>query len=139
MLSLTNPYILLGALITALGLFFGGYTKGRVDANHKWELQAYEQAEKARKVEQALQENVNEQAKKHQVEIGRIQHKLDTALDGLRNRPERLPETARINCAGSTGSELSGIDSQFLVRESARADEIRQALKTCYDFVDNLP
>lgn len=72
----------------------------------------------------------------HADEVTRIAAERDHALDRLRKRPARLPEPARTACKGSTGAELSGEDATFLVRESARADELRAALSACYGWID---
>ena len=63
-------------------------------------------------------------------------------LDSLRDRPERpaadkggdgVPAAAGAGAAGSgcTGAELHRQDAEFLVRESARADRLQAALRSC--------
>lgn len=74
----------------------------------------------------------------HHDEVARISSERDDALKRLRKRPARLPEPARAACQGSTGAELSGEDSAVLVREAARADELRGALRACYGWIDSV-
>jgi hypothetical protein len=134
--SLLNPYVLLGALVVAIGIFFAGYTKGSNDKYTEWQLEIAAQAEASREKEKELQAKEDANTRRHQNEVRTIQSKLDDATKRLRNRPERLPDTSLANCKGSTGAELSKPDGEFLVGEAARADRIRQALETCYNHVD---
>ena len=74
-----------------------------------------------------------------EIEVGNIAAALDAAERRLRDRPARradLPEAARAACSGSTGADLSGPDSLFLVRESARADQLRAALAECQGWIE---
>lgn len=97
---------------------------------------------------QAAQAAVTESAKRakevarinqeHADEVARISAQRDAALERLRKRPARLPEPARAACQGATGAELSGEDAGVLVREAARADELRGALRACYGWIDSV-
>jgi hypothetical protein len=63
-----------------------------------------------------------------------VSAQLADALVQLRNRPERpasLPATASAPGACGTGAGLYAEDAGFLVREAARADELRAALDAC--------
>lgn len=94
----------------------------------------------ARADEQLKQDKINTIAQEQYDEIAIINNRLNTDLDKLRNRPNRrhLPESARANCKGVTGAELSSEDGRFLVREAARADRFRTALKACYRYADSV-
>ena len=122
------------ALIAAalVASFAGGVTVTR------WyylsgDVRAYkEQAKRMR-----AQQSTTNEALQGQVDEQRlINTNLADDLERLRKRADRIPEAARANCAGSAGSELSGEDASFLVREAARADELRAALKACYEYAD---
>ena len=87
---------------------------------------------------QDMQAKATKDRQEHADEVHRINARLADALERLRKRPERLPESARAACEGATGRELSGTDAAFLVREPARADELRAALTACYHWIDTV-
>lgn len=136
MFSLTNPWVLLGALCLLIASFFGGYTKGSSDTYKYQQIEIAKQKDIAHAKEQELQTKEDENTRRHQNEVRSIQSRLNDAIKRLRNRPERLPEESRANCSGASGAELSREDAEFLEREAARADSIREALNTCYLHVD---
>ena len=81
-------------------------------------------------------------------EIQAIDAERDAAIAELRNRPRRpAPGTAQSPAngeaaSGCTGARLFGDDAEFLIREAARADTIRVALKSCYaqyDMISEAP
>ena len=75
-------------------------------------------------------------------EIQAIDAERDAALAELRNRPRRpAPGTAQSPAngeaaSGCTGAELYRDDAELALREAARADTIRVALKACYAQYD---
>ena len=75
-------------------------------------------------------------------EIQAIDAERDAALAELRNRPRRpTPGTAQSTANGEaargcTGASLFAEDAEFALREAARADTIRVALKSCYAQYD---
>jgi len=95
---------------------------------------------KARDKEQAKQEKVNEIAQEQYDEMAAINSRLNGDLVRLRNRPSRrhVSDNTGIACTSATGAELSRQDSDFLVREAARADRLRTALKACYTYADSV-
>jgi len=68
----------------------------------------------------------------------RTNDRLADALQRLRERPNRKASAATAACAGATGAELSGPDGGFLEREAARAEGLRNALKECYGWIDEV-
>lgn len=96
--------------------------RARQEADNAAEAQRLQQLQADRRQE-------IEDAKDRQLRA--VSAQLADALVQLRNRPERLPEASRAACSGATGAELSGPDAGFLVREAARADELRAALDAC--------
>lgn len=107
---------------------------------------ASEESEAARKREKKLQDEADAARKADQNEIRRIAAQRDRALDELRKRPSRHTGAATTGVpanpgpgsapAGCTGAQLYREDGEFLVRESARAEIVRKALKSCYAAVD---
>lgn len=77
-----------------------------------------------------------EKVKNEQIQA--INAKLADALISLRNRPSRPQvETPNVATCG-TGATLYAEDGEFLIREAARADQIRSALEACYNQYDSL-
>ena len=99
-------------------------------------------SELAREREKAMVESADKLRKEKDAQIASLNSRLGTALDGLRQRPPRSDPApsqgpaASCNCQGATGSQLSREDSEFLVREAARADKLRSALDQCYRQYD---
>lgn len=114
-----------------------------VFAGYQWKAQKCAQAyadavEKVRAEEQAKQEKINAAAEtKYQNLLG-INARLHTDLNGLRVRTARISEESRAKCEGSSGAELSREDAEFLTREAARADTIREGLRECYSYADTV-
>ena len=140
-----NPWVLLGALATAIALLFGGYAWGSSAKNTYWLSRI--NADKAAAVQQALsierenQEKANAAIRQQAADQAAINNRLRADLAGLRDRPERsvdLSAVSRPGCTGATGAELSRQDSEFLIWEAARADEIRAGLAACYAVIDGV-
>ena len=140
-----NPWVLLGALATAIALLFGGYAWGSSAKNTYWLSRI--NADKAAAVQQALsierlnQEKANAAIRQQAADQAAINTRLRADLAGLRNRPERtsnLPTVCGHSCSGATGAELSRSDAGFLVWEAARADEVRAGLIACYAVIDGV-
>jgi hypothetical protein len=95
-----------------------------------------DQIAQTQKIEQAQQAATDRIRKEKDAQIASINNSLADALIELRKRPSRAQGAA--NGQGGTGLSLSAEDSQFLVREAARADILRTALSACYDQYDSL-
>lgn len=101
-------------------------------------------ATEARRIERNEQEVVNHALRTQNESLAGIAARLRTDLERLRQRPERpaiaagVPAAVDPACAGATGAELSRPDAEFLVREAARADEIRAGLVACYAVIDGI-
>lgn len=93
-------------------------------------------SENARLVEAGWAKKVQGARDAKDSELRGVRARLDDALAGLRDRPDRrVPDPtpgAATACAGATGAELSGRDAAFLSRLSARADGLRAELAECY-------
>lgn len=104
----------------------------------RWEAKYAEQLERARDNEQALQAAMDAATRQHVEEMRSIAVQRDAAIDRLRQRAERLPESSRLACEGSTGRELSRQDAEFLVRFAADAEQHRQGAMNCYAAYDQI-
>ena len=109
--------------MVAVTLFCGGFVNGC----------SYQQS-KAEKVvrdkEHEYQSAADTIRKEKDAQIKVINTQLVDAVSELRKRPSRTSETAVGK--GCNGASLFAEDSEFLIREAARADEIRVNLESCY-------
>lgn len=121
------------AVSFACGMATNGYIR---DAEGNAELLKAQQA--AVKVKEAWNQDIARQKQEQANETRRLIADRDAALERMRKRSSRLPEPARQACEGATGAQLSEPDGSFLVRESARADELREALRQCYAWIDTV-
>ena len=93
-----------------------------------------EQAAQTQKLQDQHQAAANQIEKDKNAQIKAINDQLADALMQLRSRPSRTETTA--TRSGGTGSTLYAEDAGFLIREAARADEIRVGLEACYSQYD---
>jgi hypothetical protein len=91
----------------------------------------------ARVTEQVWQATADQLRRDNDEQVRAMRTRLDAALMELRNRPPRPATTStpttRFDEApkGCTGAGLYEPDASFLIREAARADEIRAAYIQC--------
>jgi hypothetical protein len=131
MLALLNPTVWLVALALMLSSYAGGRWQ-QYQSDRKDQVAAVlKETVKARETEQNLHDDYGVLNDLKDQEIRRIAAARDAAVAGLRNRPERLPDTAKAACNGATGAELSRPDGEFLTRLAADADELRSEYAAC--------
>lgn len=121
-------------IVALLASAFGGY----MYKASKCEEARADAIDKIRDEEKAKQEKVNEAAERKYQNLLTINRRLNADLNRVRQRAARISEESRAGCKGSTGAELSGPDAEFLTREAARADEIREGLRECYKYADTV-
>lgn len=115
------------------------FMKGSTIKENEYKAALLVAEEKARETEKTWQGAANAIVTNLEAKRAVTQRNLDTALNGLRDRPERhLPNDSGTNCKGATGADLSRQDAVFLVREAARADRLQSALDACYKYADTL-
>lgn len=115
--------------IVVVTLFCGGFVNG-------CSYQQSKQEKVLRDKEHQYQSAADEIRKSKDEQIKNINTQLVDAVSELRKRPGRTTEAS--NGQGCNGASLYAEDSEFLVREAARADEIRVALDACYKQYDSL-
>lgn len=140
-----NPYLILAVVIAFVVNGFYWHANGVNGENTRWKAKTYQElvaaSEAARKQQTMWQGVVNETAKNYDVKVAGIRRNLDTALDGLRDRPERpsnLPATARTDCKNANGAELAGSHAAVLERYAAAAATQDAALVACYTYADKV-
>lgn len=135
-------------------LYFRGVKDGTARTTLQWEVKVAQQYAQAaareatvRAENTQLQTYVQTLTEAEAREATRVDRLTRGVLDGLQSRSARPPaagaDSGRRSGTGdaprfSTGAELYREDSEFLIREAARADQIRAALRTCtaqYDAV----
>ena len=129
-------YVKLGIIVIAL--FFSAYL-GYSFEHSRFLAFKTAIAEETRQKEIEHQTAADKIEKDKNAQIKAINNQLVNAISELRKRPNR-PENSSIGQTkqGCNGSQLFAEDSEFLVRESARADTIRIALQACYDQYESL-
>ena len=115
--------------MVAITLFCGGFVNGCSYQQSK--------AEKTiRDKEHQYQSDADQIRKDKDAQIKAINTQLVDAISELRKRPSRTEQTT--NGKGCNGASLYAEDSEFLVREAARADEIRVSLAACYKQYESI-
>ena len=99
--------------------------------------------EKNTRASTELQDQADNTRRTKNAQIARLDADLAAALDGLQNRPDRpgganLPtDTGTGPSTGCTGAQLYRSDSQFLTRESDRAQRVLADLAQCQAAYDS--
>jgi hypothetical protein len=149
-LALVNPKVWLELAIAAIiaGACWYGYNvvydRGAASVQIKWDKEKADvQAQSAKISADALETTktlaatIETQRSTTNAQISALNTSLSSAIAGLRQRPSRdssggVPVDPSTGSAiGATGANLLRQDSEFLVRESARADNLRLQLIQC--------
>jgi len=113
--------------LVAVTLFCGGFVNGCSYQQSK--------AEKTiRDKEHQYQSDADLIRIQKDAQIKVINTQLVDAISSLRSRSSNATKT--INGQDCNGATLSATDAEFLVREAARADQIRVGLQACYNQYD---
>jgi len=97
---------------------------------------------KASIIEETRKKEIEQQAKTDEIrkvkdaQIKAINNQLVDAISQLRSRSNSPTKT--INGQDCNGATLSAPDAEFLIREAARADQIRIGLGACYKQYDSI-
>jgi hypothetical protein len=116
-----NLYAIL-AIVGAI-LFCGGFVNGC----------SYQQSKAERTIrdkEHQYQSDSDTIRMEKDAQIKAINGQLVDAISQLRSRSSNATKT--VNGQDCNGATLSAPDADFLIREAARADEIRVGLQACY-------
>ena len=124
-------YVKISVAILLLSTSF--YLGFRLANNRFLEYKA-DQIAKTAKIEKEHQEATDQIRKEKDAQIASINNQLVDAVSQLRQRPSRAQSAA--NGQSCNGSSLPAEDAEFLVREAARADQIRAGLQACYQQYD---
>jgi hypothetical protein len=149
-LALINPKVWIELAIAALiaGLCWYGYNvvydRGAASVQAKWDKERSDIQAQSAKVSadaltttKTLASTIETQRSETNAQISALNSSLAGAIAGLRERPTRdsagrVPVNPATGSAiGATGADLLRQDSEFLVREAARADKLRLQLAQC--------
>lgn len=150
-----NPYFLLGsfvAVVIAAGAgYFQGSEHGQAKIQNLWDKEKAEQyaeyakgQEAARQKEQELQANSDRLRKEKDAEIRNLNARASALSNSLQQRPSISTQASTVSSSSGTrpsnctGKELYREDGEFLVRIAREADELRSALKQCYQQYEAL-
>ena len=124
-------YVKIGLIaLLVLGAGYGGYSFEAA----RFDRYKAEQMALVQKAQEEHQQAADQIRKDKDAQIANINNQLADALIKLRSRPSRNDKTN--NGQGGTGATLSAEDATFLIREAARADQLRTALQACYQQYD---
>lgn len=134
------PYVGVFFAALALGWQVNGWRLNSKleELQSKYSL-AYAAAQQAaREKEQSMQATADKLRRDKDAQINSLNARVRTLTAELQNRPER-PTTSSITpdarlglvAKGCSGAELYREDAEFLVREAARADTIREGYRQC--------
>lgn len=131
----------IAAVVCAALFFVAGWTVNGWRKNTEIaqiQLEYTKKQADAEKVARDKEQNWVDQAdvirKAKDAEIATINHKFNTAIAGLRSRPERSSNQvpgATPACAGSSGAGLARGDGEFLAGYAADAARTEAALEQC--------
>ena len=119
------------AVVAMAGIGYGRYE------HNAFEEYKAEEIKNAREKEHQMQDATDQIRKDKDAQINAINNQLADALVQLRNRPSRTSQISS-NGQNGTGSTLFAEDAEFLIREAARADQIRTGLEACYKQYDEI-
>lgn len=128
-------YVKMAAALTALA--FSWYLGYSFEAS-RFDRYKADQVLETQKLKDEHQAAADKIEKDKNDQINAINSKLANALVELRNRPSRPQSEASSVTACGTGLSLYAEDAEFLIREAARADQIRAGLQACYEQYDSL-
>jgi len=149
MLSLFNPYVLLGIALAMLSAFSGGYWKGGEAEAEKQQLETARLNTEARQKEQALVAAVNTQAVQlvkanNEAKILNQKRSADLATGVMRLRvPVSCPVQASGDAPAASGAnlgtaELQPATAQALVAITDDADATVRKLNTCINLYNEV-
>lgn len=145
---LVNRWVIGGVVVLAVmvGAYLKGMGHGKDIIQKRWDAEkvvqerlVQEHNNRLRETERSMQKKADDIAKEKQNELEKLKRSHASIVAGLRQRPSRdtshrvpdYPGNAE-SPAACTGAQLSREDSEFLVGEAARADQIRTELEACY-------
>ena len=152
MISLFNPWVILGVLLALLGSFGSGYYKGEQDEYERQQVEIAALNAKARETEQRMGEVAQTYAQtlRKANNVAKVKEdKLRTDIASGERKlfiPVKAPECAVSTTADSpassgnteTRAELDPRTAQSLIDLTSRGDQAIRSLNACIDQYDQM-
>ena len=122
MMFLPNPYIILGAIVAAVGMYFYGHHNGWAERDAEMQIAIAKKNDEARQIEQKLTEQVNANAGKLQEATNAITQKQSALDRAIRAGRVRLPTSGCVSTPESPAAPAGN-------RDEAPSDADRQVLE----------
>jgi hypothetical protein len=149
-MSLFNPYILLGIVLTVLSAFGGGYWKGKHDENARQQIEIAAANDKARQTEQNMAVVANTYATtlrnaQNAAKAKETKLRADAATGALRlSIPTQAPvcptadTTPAAGDSRETRAELDRSVAEALIAITADGDAAIRKLNACIDTYEKM-
>jgi len=150
MLSLFNPYVLLGIVVALLGSFGGGYYKGSGDEEARQQIEIAAANAKARETEQNMTVVANTYATtlrnvQNAAKIKETKLRADAATGALRlsipAKASICPTTNSAAPSGNSGEARAELDrsvAEALISITADGDAAIRKLNACIDTYEKM-
>jgi len=146
MLSLFNPWVILGVVIAILGSFGGGYYKGEHDEDTRQQIEIARLNQQARETEQRMGEAAQTYAQNLKKANNVAKAKEDKLRTDIASGERKLFIPVQTSCGVSTSAdstaptgntetraELDPRIAQSLVDLTSRGDQAIRSLNACID------
>lgn len=120
MFGIPSPYLILGAVLAAISIYFTGHHYGWAERDMEMQVEIAKKNDESRQTEQKLTEQVNQTATKLQ-EVNNVVNEKQSALDrAIRAGRVRLPASSCVQAPASAAAPAGD-------RNEARSQPDRQA------------
>jgi hypothetical protein len=154
-MSLFNPYVILGIVLTVLGAFGSGYYKGGNDESQRQQLEIAELNAKARETEQAMTKvaqtygdtlrkannvaKIKEAKLRADLDSGALKLRIPVKTTACTSVPvSETPAVASGSDSGTTSAELDRSTSEALITIAADGDAAIRKLNTCLEAYEKM-
>jgi hypothetical protein len=147
MFGIPSPYLILGAVVAALGVYFTGHHRGWNERDMEMQVEIAKKNGEARETEQKLTEEINATSTKLS-EVNNVVNEKQSALDrAISAGRVRLPAPGCVQAAPNapapsgdteTRAELDPRIAESLVDLTSRGDQAIRSLNTCIDQYEEM-
>jgi len=150
MLSLFNPWVILGVVLAILGSFGGGYYKGEHDENNRQQVEIARLNQQSRETEQRMAEVAQTYAQTLRKANNVAKVKEDKLRTDIASGERKLFVPVKAECAipatadspassgnTETRAELDPRIAQSLIDLTSRGDQAIRQLNACIDIYNN--
>jgi len=125
MFGIPSPYLIIGALVAALGIYFTGHHKGWVERDMEMQVEIAKKNDEAREIERTMTTKLNDNATKLE-EANNVLAEKSTALDrAIRAGRLRLPASSCVQATPSASTSSGNPETRS--QPSGQADQTADA------------